>query len=74
MPSWRTRDGRTIDVKDMSEQHIRNTIAYLKRRVLGLVLSYQDKAISDRDFIDQYDAFDELIGLFERELCRRSVI
>lgn len=28
---WTTRDGRRIAVEDMTDSHIRNTIAYLKR-------------------------------------------
>lgn len=28
---WTTRDGQRIAVEDMTDSHIRNTIAYLKR-------------------------------------------
>ena len=30
---WKTRDGRTIDVKAMTDSHLRNTISYVQRRI-----------------------------------------
>jgi hypothetical protein len=30
---WRTRDGKTLDVKDMTDRHLQNTIAYMQRRL-----------------------------------------
>jgi hypothetical protein len=33
---WQTRDGRVIDVKDMSDTHLQNSIAYMERRVTAM--------------------------------------
>lgn len=31
--TWTTRDGRTIPIRDMSDSHLRNTLAFLRRNV-----------------------------------------
>jgi len=54
MSKWTTRDGETIEVRDMSDQHLVNTIRYLRRssapfvmrKMLG-VLSMLDQSDSD---------------------------
>ncbi len=33
---WKTRDGRVLDVKEMSDAHLMNAIAFMRRR-LGIV-------------------------------------
>lgn len=30
---WKTRDGRVLDVKEMTDSHLDNTVAYMRRRV-----------------------------------------
>jgi hypothetical protein len=30
---WRTRDGKTLDVKEMTDRHLGNSIRYLERRL-----------------------------------------
>lgn len=32
---WRTRDGRVVAIKEMSDDHLHNTIKMLKRKVVG---------------------------------------
>lgn len=32
---WRTRDGRVVAIREMSDDHLRNTIKMLKRKVVG---------------------------------------
>ena len=31
--TWTTRDGRTIPIRDMTDRHLRNTLAFLRRNV-----------------------------------------
>jgi hypothetical protein len=33
MPTWTTKDGKRIDVTEMTDNHLRNTLAYMERRV-----------------------------------------
>lgn len=71
---WKTRDWKVLTTKEMTTEHIKNTIAYLKR----VWLRYH-WAIRDRDYdivVDYYDWPDkardqEMIKLFEEELKLR---
>lgn len=42
---WRTRDGREIQVTDMSDDHLRNAIAVMRRRVLELADEWFDEPV-----------------------------
>lgn len=44
---WRTRDGRSLMPRDMEEEHLRNTISFLQRR---LVCQFGTVAYVDETF------------------------
>lgn len=79
--SWRTNEGKKIRVKDMTEDHVRNTIKYLQRReplkdveiMVGWGGDLDDfdfdfalPTINDRELI-------EWIDIFQAELKRRNL-
>jgi hypothetical protein len=45
-PTWKTKDGRVIPVKEMTTMHIQNTIAFLEKkhdeRILNAVMCMPD--------------------------------
>lgn len=48
---WRTKDGTIVDVKDMSDSHLKNTIRMLKNFLW-------EKAIVQENWVDAMDYYD----------------
>jgi hypothetical protein len=46
---WVTSDGRVLDVKDMSDSHIDNTIKFLARRIKYLEL-WKQRMIAEKNY------------------------
>lgn len=72
---WTTQNGRKINVKDMTTQHILNTLKCIEeRRIIFLIdLGYLED--NDCKIIDENDIKKERwIKIFKEELKRRKVI
>lgn len=68
---WTTKDGRNIRVCDMSDRHLNNTVAYIKRRRAMLAathsyLSRQEFHLNDTKMPDVYEAMIEELKLRSR--------
>lgn len=63
--TWTTRDGRKINVRDMTDQHIQNTLSYFRKREQILRLKTASRM---QRYIDQ--APDGAADACEQELCK----
>lgn len=71
MTLWKTKDGRELQIKDMSDSHIINTILILERRKVKFA-----KAIEDPKMYTSVRAFQKLTFQyyrFIREAAKRGL-
>lgn len=73
---WRTKDGREIQIKDMTTQHIKNCIKALKEDKIKVGITtdvgYTCDGDGDGIIYDFIDYRKEYIEEFENELKRRN--
>lgn len=63
LPTWTTRDGRVLLLRDMTDEHLANTIIFCEARP---TVAYEDE--QGYDVMEPHQALDELI----RERDRRK--
>ena len=70
---WTTKEGRTLELKDMETSHIENCIKYCKRKNKEGVLIGGTTPYGDVWADYEYDIFDEdVFEEFREELKRRK--
>lgn len=80
---WKTKDGQIIDIKEMTETHIKNCISMLSRQLdndPGFTCydgdsdgAYWASKCEDNHNIEVRLNLNLAIGLFEKELKRRNL-
>lgn len=67
---WQQQNGEWIDLKDMTEKHLKNTITMLERTKTVAILVEAD----DNDGEVAYMHDEEMIRAMKNELTRRKLI
>lgn len=74
MAKWTTRDGQTLDIRDMADSHLINTIRYLRRNAEALreltSIAAADFAATTRGEMAEYYAWqaaDELLECSDQD-------
>lgn len=49
---WRTKDGRVINIPDMDDNHLINSIRFLRRTVRGMRLNHELSGFSMLNFVN----------------------
>lgn len=82
MIHWKTKDGRSIPIRDMSDEHLRNTIRMLDRRMVeGAFRSIETDDQGGSELLEYYgkDAL-RVMGVLEsydemkKEQIRRTTV
>lgn len=67
---WKTKDGRQLFVSEMTDQHVQNTLNYLRKRKSDLTLYVSNNHVIDLFQLDYTEAW---IPIFEQELKKRNI-
>lgn len=79
MNAWKTKDGKVVEIRDMTDSHLSNAIKFLERSQADFPLSdFSDREVSSgfagAIMNDEQEAREERIEIMKAELSRRHEV